>query len=68
MQIWYDLLEFEDYVRLHTALDIYMIKGEVPETVMLGGTPDIRQFYEHVLYDWVMLRDEPIQYHDENSV
>ena len=42
--IWDDALEFESYVISNTALDIYIMQGEVPETVMLGGTSDISQF------------------------
>ena len=45
-----------------------MLQVEVPETVMLGGTSDISQFCEHGFYDWVMFRDELIQYPDENPV
>ena len=52
-------------MRLHIALDIYVMQGEVLETVMLGGTSDISQFYYHGFYDWVMFRDDPIQYPDE---
>ena len=36
-----DALEFEAYVRSHTALGIYILQREVPEAVMLGGTSDI---------------------------
>ena len=67
-QIWYDVLEFEAYVRSYTALDVYMPEGGVPETVMLGGTSDIRQFFEYEFYDWILFRDKPIQYPDENQV
>ena len=35
---------------------------------MLGGTSGISQFCEHEFYDWVMFRDEPIQYPDENPM
>ena len=45
-----------------------MLQGEVPETVILGGTSDISQFYEHGFYDWVMFRDESIPYPDKNLV
>ena len=44
MVIWDDALDFEAYVRSHTALYVYMLQWEVPDTVMLGGTSDIRQF------------------------
>ena len=35
---------------------------------MLGVTSDISQFCEHGFYDWVMFRDDPIEYPDENPV
>ena len=67
-RIWGDALEFEAYVRSNIALYIYMLQGEVPETIMFGGNSDVSQFCEHGFYDWVMFRDEPIQYPDENPV
>ena len=45
-----------------------MLQGEVPETVMSGGTSDISECFEHRFYDWVMFMYEPIQYPDENLV
>ena len=38
-------------MRSHTALDVYMMQGGVTETVMLGGTSDIIQYWEHRFYD-----------------
>ena len=35
---------------------------------MLGVTSDISQFCEHGFYDWVMFREDPIEYPDENPV
>ena len=49
-QVWYDTLEFEAYVISNTSLDIYLLQGEVPETVMLGGNSDISQFCKHWFY------------------
>ena len=66
--VWDDALEFKAYVRSNTSLDIYMLQGEVPEDVMLGGTSDICQFCEHGFYNWVMFRDKPIQYADKHTV
>ena len=66
--IWDNALEFEPYVRSHKALDVYMLQGEVPETLMSSGTYDIRQFCEHGFYNLVIFRGEPIQYPDENPV
>ena len=48
--IWDNALEFEPYVRSHKALDVYMLQGEVPETVISGVTSDIIQFCE----TWVL--------------
>ena len=42
-QIWDGALEFEAYMRSNTALNIYMLQEEFPETVILGGTSDISQ-------------------------
>ena len=49
-RVWEDA-----YVRSNTALDIYMLQGEVPEAVMLGGNSDISQFFEHGFYDRLCL-------------
>ena len=67
-KIWDDALEFEAYMRSHISLDVDILQREVSETVMLGLTSDISQFCEHGFYDWVMFRNEPIQYPDENMV
>ena len=48
-------------MRSNTALGIYMLQGEVPETVTLGGTSDIIQLCENGFYDWVMFRYKMIQ-------
>ena len=66
--IWDGALEYEAYVRSNTAHDIYIFQGEVPEIVMSGETSDIRQFSELAFYQWVMFRDNPIQFLDENPV
>ena len=66
--IWDDELEFEAYVISNIALDIYMLQGEFPDTVMLGGASDISQFCGHGFYKWVMFRDDPVQYPDKNPV
>ena len=55
-------------MRPHTTLNVYMMQGEEPKTVMLGVTSDISQFCEHRFYDWVIFRDKPIHYPDENTV
>ena len=55
-------------MRYNTALGVYILQGEVPETVILGGTSNINQFYDHGFYYWVMFRYNLIQYPDKNPV
>ena len=44
--------------------ELYVLQGEVPETVIPGETLYIRQFCDLGFYYWVMFRDEAIQYPD----
>ena len=41
---WADAIELEPYVRSNTAHDIFILQGEVTETVMSGKMSDISQF------------------------
>jgi hypothetical protein len=65
---WVDAIELEAYVRSNTAHDIFILQGEVPETVMSGKTSDISQFCEFAFYDWIMFRDQPVAFPDDNPV
>ena len=49
-KIWDDALDYKDYVRWNTVYDIYILQGEIPETVMSGETSDISQFAELSFY------------------
>ena len=40
---WDHCLELEGAIRSHTALDIYGLAGQVPESVMTGKTGDIHK-------------------------
>ena len=40
-------------IRSHTALDLYALNGDTPETELTGNTPDISFLVEHAWYDWV---------------
>ena len=53
-KLWDHCLELEGYIRSHTALDQYQLKGEVPETIVSGQTADISPFVEFGWYEWVM--------------
>jgi hypothetical protein len=65
---WADAIELEAYVHSNTAHDIFILQGEVPETVMSGETSDISQFCEFTFYDWIMFRDQPVAFPDDNPV
>ena len=52
-KLWDHCLELEGLIRSHTALDIYKLNGEVPETVMTGDTADISIIAEHAWYEWI---------------
>ena len=58
-------------IKLTSGLILYMIfilQGEVPETVMSGETSDISQFADLAFNQWVIFRDKPIQFPYENPV
>ena len=65
---WADAIELKAYVGSNTAHDIFILQGEVPETVMLGETSNISQFCEFAFYDWIMFRDQPVAFPDDNPV
>ena len=52
----------------HTALEIYMLDSEFPETVIEGQASDISNICEFSWYQWVMFRDGPVQYTAYNLV
>ena len=66
--IWADAIELEAYVRSNTAHNIFILQGEVTETVISGETSDISQFCEFAFYDWIMFRDQPVAFPDDNPV
>ena len=46
-KLWDHYIELEALIRSHTALDIYELRGEVPETLLSGKTADISPFVKH---------------------
>ena len=56
-KLWDHCLELEGYIRSHTALDIYELEGQVPETIVSGQTADISPFVECAWYEWVFWWD-----------
>ena len=53
-QLWDHCIELKALIRSNTALDIYGIEGQVPETVMTGQTDDIRNICKYEWFQWVM--------------
>ena len=58
-------MELTALVRSHTAHDVYMLEGEVPETMMTGQTANISNLCEYEWYEWVMFRDALASYPDD---
>ena len=44
------------------------LKGENPETLVSGETPDISEFASFQWYEWVKYRDQQVPYPDDNFV
>ena len=62
--LWDHCIELESRIRSCSALDIYQLDGEVPETKMMGYTADISNICEYEWYEWVMFIDAPAQFPD----
>ena len=56
--LWDDCLELTALIRSNTALDIYDLNGETPETKLKGSTSDISTIAEFSWYDWCMFLDD----------
>ncbi|KAL7480721.1 hypothetical protein ACHAW6_006386 [Cyclotella cf. meneghiniana] len=67
-QLWCFVLEYESYVRLHTAHDIFQLDGHVPETVVSGKTADISPFCEFGFWDWVKFREDSVTFPEDQTV
>ena len=67
-RLWDYCLELEALIRSNTALDIFELRGQVPETVMSGETSDISPFVEFEWYQWVMFRDTGVSYPHDREV
>jgi hypothetical protein len=47
----------EAYVRSSTALDIFYLEVQVPDTIVKGQTSDISPLAEYAWCEWVKFRD-----------
>jgi hypothetical protein len=54
---WDDCLVRESYVRSHTALDIFELEGQVPESRLKGDPAYISTIAEYDWYEWVKFHD-----------
>jgi hypothetical protein len=68
LRLWCFALEYESYVRSHTALDIYKLDGRVPETIVSGETADISPFCEFGFWDWVKFWDNGIAFPNDPMI
>ncbi len=66
--LWDHCLELEGMIRSHTALDMYELEGQVPETIVSGQTADISPFVEFAWYDWVLYWDHTAKFPEEKEV
>ena len=64
-RLWDHSMELAALVRSYTAHDVYMLEGEVPETMMTGQTADISNLCKYEWYEWVMFRDVLASYPDD---
>ena len=63
--VWDDCMELQSLIRSHTALDIWQLQGQVPQTLMTGQTADISQLFELEWYEWVMYHDSAISFPED---
>ena len=56
-KLWDYTVKLAALIRSHTAHDMWQLKGEVPETLILGNTADISYLAEFGWYDWVVYNE-----------
>ena len=67
-KLWDHCLELEAMIRSSTALDIYELHGQTPETIVSGQTNDISPYVECRWYDWVMWYSTLAKYPEPKEV
>ena len=67
-RLWDDCMELESLIRSHTALDIWQLQGQVPQTLMTGQTADISQLFELGWYDWCYYHDSAIKFPNDKLI
>jgi len=66
--LWDDCLELESYIRSNTARGIFVLNGQVQETLMSRETADIGVICELGWYDWVKFRDTSETFPNDKAV
>ena len=61
-RLWCYCSELAAKIRSHTALKIYGLKGEVPESVITGQTADISHLCEFSWYQWIYFNEPTVSY------
>ena len=61
-RLWDDCMELRGLIRSHTALDIWQLQGQVPQTLMTGQTADISQLFELEWYEWVLYHNSEVKF------
>jgi len=67
-KLWDYCLERQSLVRSLTALEIYALGGEVPESKVMGDTADITAAALFRWYEWVYFRDTAVSFPEDNIV
>ena len=68
MKLWDRCLQLESLIRSHTALDVYKLDGQVPETILTGYTADISQLYEFEWYEFIKYYESAARYPEDKMV
>jgi hypothetical protein len=68
-RLWAYCTGLKAHIRSHTAHNLPILEGEVPETLMTAGsTADISQLVEFGWYYWVFFWDTSISYPDNKEI
>ena len=66
-RLWDHCIELEALIRSDTALAVYGLEGQVPETVMTGQTDDISNLCRYEWFQWMMYC-QPKEVHPDNNM
>ena len=66
--LWDHCIELEALIQSNSINRIYMMNGQVPETIMKGTTADISHISEFGWYDWVMFCDNTPTFPEDKMI